>query len=160
GVADFVEAGRAFPDTDFIWFGPMNNRFLRAAAVTRNVKDAPDNVHFPGFVEEAREAFGVGDIFFFPSHEENQPIAVLEAMYCGLPLLVRDIAAFDWLEHGTHCLKAEDTDGLHTQLQRLIEDPELRDRLGENAQELAEEHTLEAVADDLQQAYDTVRGDR
>jgi len=38
-------------------------------------------------------------------------------------------------------------------LERLAADPDLRERLGENARETAEEHSLERVGDELETTY-------
>ena len=92
GVGDFVAVGRELPDLDFRWFGPRH-RYLAPRETRRLIETAPGNVRFPGFVEDKREAFGLGDVFFFPTHRDNQPLAVLEALHCGLPVVTRDVPA-------------------------------------------------------------------
>jgi len=39
-------------------------------------------------------AFAAGDVFLFPTHEENEGIALLEAMTAGKAVVVRDIETF------------------------------------------------------------------
>lgn len=154
GVPEFVAVGEALPDLDFRWFGPKH-RYLAPSDTKRTVASAPDNVRFPGFVDDKREAFALGDIFFFPTRRDNQPLAILEALHCGLPIVTRDIPAFSgWLEEGVHCLKGSDVSEFADAIARLRDDPDLRARLGENARELAEAHTLEAVGHDLEAIYD------
>ncbi|MDY6766275.1 MAG: glycosyltransferase family 4 protein [Candidatus Nanohaloarchaea archaeon] len=157
GLSDFVETGRRMPDTAFRWYGPELNRIVRSRGAHRTMNNAPDNVKFPGYIDDVRQAFADADVFFFPTRHENQGIALLEAAYCGVPLLVRDISTYKgWLEHETNCLKADSIDGFVEQLQRLQEDEELRDRLGAAAQDMAEDHTLDRVGDQLRGVYSDV----
>ena len=154
GVPEFVAVGEALPDLDFRWFGPKH-RYLAPSETKRVVASAPENVRFPGFVDDKREAFALGDIFFFPTRRDNQPLAILEALHCGMPIVTRDIPAFEgWLEDGVHCLKGEDEADFVDAIARLRDDPDLRAELGENARELAREHTLDAVGADLKAIYD------
>lgn len=52
---------------------------------TRLVRAAPENRTFTGYVEDIRGAFAAGDVFFWPSKNENEGMALLEAMACGKP---------------------------------------------------------------------------
>lgn len=152
GLAAFVETARAMPETDFVWFGPLD-RSLKGRPTKKLIDSAPDNCQFPGFIEDIRGAYAAGDIFFFPTHEENEGIALLEAMVAGTPVLVRDIETFDWVEDGTHGLKVSEE--FESALERL-NDPGLRERLGQNAAELGETYALSNVATQLEDCYTEV----
>lgn len=156
GVADFVAVAESLPDTDFAWFGPRH-RFLAPRRTKRMVRTAPANVSFPGFVEDKREAFAAGDIFFFPTLRDNQPLSILEAAYCGLPIVTRDIPAFEgWLEHDVHCLKGETVGEFREHIVALRDDPERRARLGANARRMATEHSLDRLGARLRTVYEAV----
>ncbi|WP_132061375.1 glycosyltransferase family 4 protein [Halorussus amylolyticus] len=156
GLESFVETARRMPDLDFVWFGYLNpaggelDRLLKSRDTKRLVESAPDNCQFTGFVEDIRGGFAAGDVFFWPSKNENEGIALLEAMGCGKPLVIRDIPTYDWLEDGEQCLKA--TGGFEDELDAM-RDPDRRDRLGANAEEKSREFTLESVGDDLEAMY-------
>jgi glycosyltransferase involved in cell wall biosynthesis len=157
GLSTFVETARAMPDLDFAWFGYLNpgggtlDRLLRSRRTTKHVTAAPENCTFTGYVEDVRGAFAAGDIFFFPTKNENEGMALLEAMAAGTPPVVRDIPTFDWLEDGETCLKAsEDYRGA---LRRLADEPDRREALGEAAAEAVEPYTIAAVSDDLVSVY-------
>jgi 1,2-diacylglycerol-3-alpha-glucose alpha-1,2-glucosyltransferase len=152
GLETFVETARQMPELDFAWFGPID-RHLKGRPTKRLIDSSPANCTFTGFVEDIREAYAAGDVFFFPTHEENEGIALLEAMATGTPAVVRDIETFSWLEDGTDCLKV--TDGFESALDRL-KDADLRERLGENAAALAEQFDLSNVATDLEACYQEV----
>ena len=149
GLETFIETARSLPDLDFVWFGPLD-RSLKGRPTKRLIDSAPANCSFPGYVDDIRGAYAAGDVFFFPTHEENEGIALLEAMVAGTPVVVRDIPTFGWLEHETHCLKAE------SDFERAIDrlrDADLREELGANAADLGSEFALTNVADDLQASY-------
>ncbi|RZH69435.1 glycosyltransferase family 4 protein [Natrinema altunense] len=156
GLETFVELARRLPGLDFAWFGPLDLS-LKGRETTNLIEDAPDNCTFTGFVDDIRGAYAAGDIFCFPTHEENEGIALLEAMTAGKPLLVRDIETFSWLEDGEDCLKVADAgaDGFADALERL-KDPTLRNRLGTNAARRSEAFSLSTVANRYRSLYDEV----
>ena len=153
GLSSFVETARQMPDVDFVWFGYLNpgggtvDRLLRSSETTRLVRDAPDNCTFTGYVEDIRGAFAAGDVLFWPSKNENEGMALLEAMACSKPPVIRDIPTYEWLDNGTTCLKSDSS--FTGPLRRLCGDIEERERIGGNAAEKAAEFTIDAVADDL-----------
>ncbi|WP_222918905.1 glycosyltransferase family 4 protein [Natrinema sp. SYSU A 869] len=156
GLETFVELARRLPNLDFAWFGPLDLS-LKGRETTTLIEEAPDNCTFTGFVDDIRGAYAAGDIFCFPTHEENEGIALLEAMTAGKPLLVRDIETFSWLEDGEECLKVADSgvSGFADALERL-KDPALRNRLGTNAAHRSEEFSLSMVANRYQSLYEEV----
>jgi len=149
GLETFVGTARRMPELDFVWFGPLD-RSLKGRSTKRLIDSSSENCTFTGYVDDIRGAYAAGDVFFFPTHEENEGIALLEAMVTGTPVVVRDIETFDWLDAGTHCLKA--TEDFEEPLERLKDD-DLRDRLGANAAELGNEYALSNVADRLEACY-------
>jgi glycosyltransferase involved in cell wall biosynthesis len=98
--------------------------------------------------------FAAGDVYLLPAKVENQGIAVLEAMACGKAVILRDLPVFrEYYEDGHDCLLCADETEFREALDRLAGDPELRERLGENARETAAEHSLERVGDRLEGIY-------
>ncbi|MFB6073897.1 MAG: glycosyltransferase family 4 protein [Haloarculaceae archaeon] len=158
GLRAFVETARAMPDLTFVWFGYVNptggtlDRFLQPRETRRLIEDSPENCTFTGYIEDPRGAFAAGDVFFWPSKNENEGMALLEAMACGKPPVIRSIPTYEWLEDGTDCLKA---DGAFVDpIRRLVEDESLRERVGANAAATSEQFTLDAVGDDLMAVYE------
>ncbi|MFB6112138.1 MAG: glycosyltransferase family 4 protein [Halobacteriaceae archaeon] len=158
GVKTFIDVGTALPEASFRWWG-HRHPLLAPRATKRRVERAPENVAFPGFIDDKRAAFAAADVFFSPTHLETQGLSVLEAAYCGLPIVVRDIPVFEYLTHGETCLKGTTTAELTDAVQRLLEDPELRTELGEAARDWVADHTLETVGQELRRVYeDTLLG--
>ena len=153
GLTTFCELAQA-TDYDFAWFGAYDDRPLSSQSVRKWTTEPPDNVTFTGWVEEIRGAYAAGDVFLFPSKVENQGIAVLEAMACGKAVVLSDIPVFrEYYEDGHDCLICADASEFREALARLEANPELRDRLGENAKATASEHGLDRVRDELTDVY-------
>jgi len=154
GLTDFCEVATQ-TDHDFAWFGTVDSGPQASPTVKRWTGDPPENVTFTGWVDDKPGAFGAGDVFFFPTKEENQGIVVLEAMACGKPCVLRDIPVFrEYFEDGHDCLLCDSREEMVDALNRLADDPELRERLGENARETAAEHSLERVGEELVDTYE------
>lgn len=141
-------------DYDFVWFGPYDTGPQASKTVKRWTSDPPGNLTFTGWIDDIRGAFGAGDVYLFPTKNENQGIAVLEAMATGKAVVLRDIPVFEeFFTHGEDCLKADTEAEFEAALHRLDDDPDLRRRLGANAKETARQHGLERVADRLVSVY-------
>ncbi|MFC3958829.1 glycosyltransferase family 4 protein [Halovivax cerinus] len=160
GLETFVELARTRPDVDFAWFGPLDLS-LKGRETTALIENAPENCTFTGFVDDIRGAFAAGDVFCFPTHEENEGIALLEAMAAGKPVVVRDIETFSWLEDGEDCLKVSpepggsDVEAFAAALDELA-DAGRRRTLGSAAADRAEAFSLDAVAGRYRDLYDEV----
>ncbi len=141
-------------DYEFAWFGPYDDGPHASKAVRYWTENPPENVTFTGWVDDKRGAFAAGDVYLFPTKNENQGIAVLEAMACGKPVVLRDIPVFEeFFTHGEDCLKCETRAEFREALSRLADDPDLRERLGRGARETAAEHSLDRVGDRLASVY-------
>ena len=154
GLTTFCELAQD-TDYDFAWFGTYDDGPHGSETVRKWTRNPPENVTFTGWVEDIRGAYGAGDVFLFPSKVENQGIVVLEAMACGKAVVLSDIPVFrEYYEDGHDCLICSDDAEFRDALQRLESDPELRERLGENAKATAAEHGLDRVGDRLTDIYD------
>lgn len=98
------------------------------------------------------------DIFVQPSHAEGMSNVLLEAMACGLPIVATRVgAAASMLQDGESGLLVEpgDQDGLRRALRSLIDEPELRDRLGAAAvRTIDERYSIEVIVDRIEAAYE------
>ena len=93
GLPMFVEclrnAGKEFADWIFVVAGPDEFCHKGKVAALVNRYGLASSVRFVGplFGIEKRDAFAAADAFVLPSHSEGWPIAVLEAMGAGVPVL-------------------------------------------------------------------------
>jgi glycosyltransferase involved in cell wall biosynthesis len=66
--------------------GPLREKCSRLTA-------GRNNIRMPGFVENVEDYLGAADVFVSASLTEGCPNAVMEAMACGLPVVLSDIPA-------------------------------------------------------------------
>ncbi|MDY7082187.1 MAG: glycosyltransferase, partial [Halobacteria archaeon] len=154
GLSTFCQLAQELPDMDFVWFGPIMDNPLGSSEVKKWVNDPPENVQFTGFIEDIRGGFGAGDVFLFPTKEENQGIAVLEAMACQKGVVVSDLPVFDeYLDNGENCFMCSEF-GEYKEALETFRDDDMREEFGEKAGEAAEKHSLENVGKELIEVYE------
>ncbi|MFP4135567.1 MAG: glycosyltransferase family 4 protein [Candidatus Acetothermia bacterium] len=154
-ITTFVNVARELPEYQFIWYGHrMNRLFMFDREMDRAIKNSPENVQFTGYVEDIGAAFSSGDLFFFPSREENEGIVLLEAAAHGLPIVTRDLPAYrGWLEGDRNCLKGDREEDFISHIKRIMEDEDLKERLTTEARKTAERHGLEKVGKEYLEIY-------
>ncbi|MFB6094163.1 MAG: glycosyltransferase family 4 protein [Halanaeroarchaeum sp.] len=153
GLSTFAHVAQR-TDYDFAWFGPYDTGPQASHEVKRWTSDPPENLTFTGWIDDIRGAYGAGDVYLFPTKNENQGIAVLEAMATGKAVVLRDIPVFEeFFTDGEDCLKASTEAEFEDALDRMADDPGLRQRLGENARATARQHSLDRVGDRLVSIY-------
>lgn len=103
------------------------------------------NVRFLGRLEEDRliRTLQRADVFINPSEGEGMPNAVLEAMACGLPVVLSDIAPHrEMLLQGRGGVLCDATrpKAIARALLTVVDDREVRLRLGEEARDIVRTH--------------------
>lgn len=116
----------------------------------------------PEFGEQVKERLRSADVFVLPSFLEGQPIAILEAMASGLPVVASAIGAVpDLIRDGVEgrIVEPGDVAGLASALGELVQDPSARREMGRAARRRAEEHHgLESLSARLAKIYARVLG--
>ncbi|MGZ4869910.1 MAG: glycosyltransferase, partial [Halobacteriota archaeon] len=103
------------------------------------------------------QALSAAEVFVFPSYEENQGIAVLEAAACGLPLILRDLPAYSDLVDRQNCVKFTTNDEFESAIKELVENPAAAKALGENARITVQDHDVNSLSKKLLQVYLTAK---
>jgi glycosyltransferase involved in cell wall biosynthesis len=99
-----------------------------------------DRVQMTGWVENPRAILADADLFVLPSRFEGFPLAVVEAMLAGLPVVAADVGSVGEavIDDETGLLvEPDDVDALAAALQRLLGDADQRGRLGRAGRRLA-----------------------
>jgi len=114
---------------------------LRAAA-DRFVREhgLQDRVVMPGMRTDVARILGVADVFALASRWEGLPLAIIEAMMAGLPVVATRVGGVpELVDDGVTGLIVPpgDSDALASALKRLMGDPELRRRMGQAGRERA-----------------------
>lgn len=119
----------------------------RVHAVRRGVER---HVRFLGFLrhhDKIRE-LNASDVFVNTSRIDNDPVSVLEATVCGLPVVSTDVGGITHvLRDGKTAMlvRPEDPRALATAIRRLLENPDLSGQLSSAAREQAEHRDWDRV---------------
>lgn len=160
GVETFISLARKYPELRFIWFGTIYKKLAQKNTV-KMLKHLPTNCTFTGYIKNILGAYAAGDIFVFPSHDENQGIVILEAAAAKKPIIVRDIPAYQgWLTNGKNCLKAKSCEQFSEHLQYLTDNPTEGMRLANNAYKMVQDHDYSKVGHELAEIYRYLMGVR
>jgi glycosyltransferase involved in cell wall biosynthesis len=111
-------------------------------------------------VPEIEWHYAAADLYVGPSIEDSFAMPPLEAMACGLPVVVsRQAGVSELITDGVDGLILEDprdAAGLAKLISRLSTDPVLCQRLGENARKTAGQYTWDRNAEQLRALFDEV----
>jgi glycosyltransferase involved in cell wall biosynthesis len=150
----FARVQTQYPRASLVLTGNGDPAFvarLRQEAVRLGISS---DILWTGFLsgKEKWAALADADLFVLPSYSENFGVAVVEAMACGLPVVVSD-------QVGIHKKIAEaqaglvvpcDVEELTQALIQLVGDVQLRALMARNGKSLARKHfAIEAVTDGL-----------
>ena len=105
-----------------------------------------DNVHFLGYRMDVLDICKQADLFVFPSHREGLPIAPLEAMFCGLPLVTSNIRGpVDFMKEGKtgYLCSPDDVNAFAKNIKNLKMNPQLRIQMGKNCKKAVQPFLIE-----------------
>lgn len=95
-----------------------------------------ERTHFAGFIPDVRQGLAAIDIFVHASIETDSPVSVLEAMSCGLPVVVSGVrGTVEMIDPGVNALIFEpgNSNALASALDKLLKSPQLQKELGKQA---------------------------
>jgi glycosyltransferase involved in cell wall biosynthesis len=120
-----------------------------------------DSVRFTGFLDangKATEA-DAADIYINTNRVDNMPVAVVEAMAFGLPVVTTAVGGIpDLLKHGDTGLfvPVNDEKAMVRAIQSLLKNPELAARLSANGRRLAERSSWDRVRQQWEELFATL----
>ncbi|RZL35613.1 MAG: glycosyltransferase family 1 protein [Rubrivivax sp.] len=120
----------------FIGEGPMRGE---VAALAERLGLARQ-LHFAGLREDIASLYSELDMVVSSSHSEAMPLALMEAMASGLPVIATRVGGVpDIVEHGQTgwLVAAGDADDIAARCATLVADPALRQRMGASARRRA-----------------------
>lgn len=122
------------------------------------------NVRLLGYRDDAGDILAGADIYAMPSLSEGLPLALLEAMAVGLPVIASRVGGIPEVAiDGENALLVPPGDpaALGSAIERLIGDRALCARLGRAARQTAErDYTLDAMLDRYEAIYAAISGGR
>lgn len=124
---------------------------------------SPGVIRFAGFVqrEDLGNYYGLAEALILPTHTDPWGLVVNEAMACGLPIIVSDVAgcAPDLVKptwNGFH-VSAGDVLALNAAMAKLAAQPELREKMASNSREQISRYTPEVWARSVATAINVIR---
>ena len=164
GAFELLDAYRALPATSraaarlvFAGDGRVEELRRRAAEIGPDVV-----VHSWVDHEERNHLLAASDVLVLPSHHEGVPMAILEAMAYGLPVIATPVGGIpDVIGHGREGLLVEagNRAALTTALARMVAEPALRMSLGRGARATAESLSVTNYGQRLLAFYQTITAD-
>lgn len=164
GAFELLDAYRALPGSSraaarlvFAGDGQVEALRRRAAEIGPDVV-----VHSWVDRDECDRLLAASDVLVLPSHHEGVPMAILEAMAYGLPVIATPVGGIpDVVRHGREGLLVEAGNRamLTAALARMAAEPALRMSLGRSARATAESLDITSYAQRLLEFYRTVIAD-
>ncbi len=137
GVREYCEAAvrvkREFPKARFLLAGYLDKGpdSIRATELDRWLEDG---IEYLGFQKDVRPVIAESNVYVLPSYREGTPRSVLEAMAMGRPIITTDAPGCRETtvdgESG-FLIPTKDTDSVAQAMRRFIENPNLKNRMGE-----------------------------
>jgi glycosyltransferase involved in cell wall biosynthesis len=116
-----------------------------------------DRVAITGWRDDARSILGAADLLAMASHWEGQPLVAIEAALAGIPIVATDCPGVgDWLVDGVDALLSPvgEPRALARNIERALQDHEMRRQMIDGAEALGRRHTLDAMVDAYIAAYE------
>lgn len=130
------DVARALPEMLFLWIGDGGGA---AALQNRAISEKVQNVRFLGVLDDPTPVLAAADIYFSSSRSEGLPLAVLEAMAIGLPVVATNVTGHRELvgkKGGGLLYPLGESEQAVALLNRLISAPSLRKQLGSRGRDL------------------------
>lgn len=125
-----------------------------------------NHVTFLGYRKDMLEVFRCADIFVFPSFQEGLPMALLEAMASGLPVVCSNIRGSNDLmepinsdtlcKGGIMVKKADDVNAYADALSKLLQEPDQLPEIGKTNGKRARAFSSKLVSEKMQQIYQRI----
>lgn len=101
-----------------------------------------------GYRKDIYELNKISDIFVFPSKREGLGLAALEAMTLGLPIIsskIHGIKDYTKNEETGYCVNIIDIEAFKIAIEKLVEDKEIRNRMGEYNLKIIKKYDLKNI---------------
>lgn len=133
------------------------------ACLEKQTQSLSERIHLLGFVpvEELPRWYAAADVLAHPSAEDPHPLAITEAIYCGLPLIVSDrigsVGETDDARPGRNAIEVPhgDITALANAVTELT-DPKIRERMSAASREIARGRDMAASVEGVVSAVLTV----
>lgn len=162
GPEEFIDIAQKLPHIQFRWVGgrPFGAMTEGVARLNKKIEAATDNVKFAGLfsLEEMPALYAAADAFIFLSHQENSPLAPIEAAASGMPVMYRDLREYQLLYRNEY-FKGASNDDFVKWIAQLEADPVFYQQATQVSQKLITQFEKESIRKQLISLYkDLIEG--
>jgi len=140
--------------------GPDNEGYQARVEQMLRANGVRNKTIFTGMLigQEKLAALSRTDVFVLPSYSEGFSIAILEAMICGLPVIITHPCNFPEVAEAEAGIVIDpDPEQLAEALTMLLDNPQLREEMGANGRRLvSEKFTWDKIAGQMIEIYEEV----
>lgn len=137
--------------------GPLKAQ-LRAKAEELGVRD---RLKLLGFRKDIAELHKAADIFVFPSLQEGLPVALMEAMASGLPIVASKIRGNEDLisnNQGGYLVNPTDSEQVAKAIEKMIQNPKKREKMEKRNLEIITKYGQETVLQKMDEFFNEIVG--
>lgn len=121
--------------------------------------DVESQVHFLGFRRDVYRLCSAADLFLFSSYQEGLPVAVMEAMACGLPIVASAIRGnTDLIDPGKggYLVAPDDADGFAAAIRTILSDRKALEQMKQYNLAKVRTYSIDAVTEQMAALYRSV----
>jgi len=130
--------------------------YKRSLELLINKNNLESKVKLLGYRKDIYNILQSADIFLFPSKREGLPVALMEAMYCGLPVVCSNIRGNSDLivdQKGGYCIDLKDENVFLESITYLFENNDKCSEFGKFNKNRVKKFELNKVIDDMEDVY-------
>ena len=157
-----IDALSVLKDKDIYYVLCGSGRNLKFLQVRTQKYHLENNVRFVDYRRDVINFYNQADVFALPSYREGLPIALLEAMYCGVAPVTSDIRGVrDVMKDGITGIicSPEDSKAFAKAIKMLKEDENLRKRYGENSRKAVKPYMLSLIKEKILDIFEGFEGE-
>ena len=117
-----------------------------------------ENIYFPGYVsgKEKAKYLSIADIFVLPTSWDPWGLVINEAMMSGLPVITTENAGCskELIDGNGFVVKADDEVGLRSAIEKLLDDDELREKVGARSKDIIKKYNLDYAVNAFKNAVE------
>lgn len=113
-------------------------------------------IHFLGFRKDVYKISSAADLFLFASLQEGLPVAIMEAMACGLPIVASKVRGnYDLIDQGKggYLVAPTDVDGFVKVIHKITENKDRLEKMKQYNLRKVQKYSIEAVVDQMADLY-------
>jgi glycosyltransferase involved in cell wall biosynthesis len=160
-IESFKKLAEEYKDLFLVLAGPDNENYGEEIKVRLGKYGVLNKTIFTGMItgKEKLSVYNDAELFVLPSYSENFGMSVVEAMACGVPVVISNkVGIYKEVENNKAGVVVEtNPESLHRGIKSLLDNETRRKEIAENGRRLAESYyDIDMVADMMIKTYEGV----